>query len=428
MPVPKYLLDLEKELPHKFKKSNEYEFTSHPVNINLPSLEKKEIDAILREPIEAKYIHAEVLEDPVKIKQEKYEINKSRSLNLLRGKIYVGIDGSSKRIEREQLFFLFSRAVRYYYPIGYKPIKIGNKILKFNETISRAFFIVDENILREENIVRHMDYLEAIKNLDVIFFGIGDDRDESEDIRDINNRAMGYEARLRHLTELATISQFIEELDQISIPPEHVVITMDGPLMPRSVTAEEYQCVIRDVVKRGCLIISFVKRISYSKILRSIILKDDEIARIFSKVLFGSDDTRFIRRYYTDGILINKALSPDSRTFMFRYKLVGKMGTIEYDRVNKDYHPVAFYLKTRLNSIYRVEIPYCYYKKFDPEDIAKISFALIYENNGLDPRPIELADSIAEIKKEEELIFSRWLDSAFKNILGIELYKPYGVM
>lgn len=107
------------------------------------------------------------------------------------------------------------------------------------------------------------------------------------------------------------------------------MIILDGPLLPRSLkvkNAHEYEDVIKRVINKGFLVVSFVKRMSYSRILRTIMMKE-EVSKIFSKALFGTEDSRFIQRYFSDGMLVHKALEPNSRTFMFKYKLIGKMGT-----------------------------------------------------------------------------------------------------
>lgn len=425
MPIPQGLEDVEVYLPYLFKKPEDgYDFYSPKKEATgVIRLTKDELDEIINEPIETRWIHADILEDPSEVKTKQYNLTHNDAMSILSGKVYVGIDGGSTKIKREQLFFLFARSIRYYYSLKGTPVTINGKQKRYDEFISRAFYLVDENLKREGAPIESRTFdFESVRNGRLIVYA-----PSTEDPKDIDNQAMGYEVRLRHLTELAILDKLVDDIEESNLNPEEVVIILDGPLIPRSLRAAEYQDTIKKVIKKGFLVISFIKRMSYSRILRTIMLKE-KISHIFSKALFGTEDTRFVQRYLSDGMLVHKALPKNGRTFMFRYKLVGKMGRRREDYVEDDYQPVAFYLKTSLDKIYRVEFPYYYYKQDSEigEKIVRIIFSLLHDNHSYLPRPIELADSLAGISENERQYYSKWLDSVFWNKLGIRLYPPYG--
>ncbi|MFA4663349.1 DNA double-strand break repair nuclease NurA [Pyrococcus kukulkanii] len=440
MVSPLRLKDVEEMIPVIFRSRDEGYDEIEPRRESprdVPKITKEEleliVDAIMYE--ERGYVEYQLLnEDIHEIAQKIYNFSKNDAILNLKGKVYVGIDGSSARILREQLAFLIARGVGYFYSFLSIPLNVTKR---YYEIFSRAFLIFDSNILKDRGEAEDID-MEAIKQdrimikdlSDAVVISNSDNEREREELLDSSGKALGYEVRLRHLTELATIDNIVSmvESGMLNISEDNLIILVDGPLFPTSTRPEEYTHVIERATELDIPVISIVKRISYGKLFKTLLESASETQqKVFLKILYKTENSEFLKRQFYDGTLVHKALGPNQRTFFFRYKLKGRMTKRDY-RIPKKYLPVACYIKTGTGRIYRIEVPYIYYKKGGIEkleEFIKIVFSLIKENSNIIPRPIELAHMNAKISKNEKLEYSRWLDKVFWNKLGIRLYPPY---
>jgi len=217
MPTPRELEDVEAYLPYLFRRYDEgYDFYSPKREARgVIRLSREELNEILNEPIETRWIHAEILEDPSEVKTRRYDLTHSEAINFLSGKVYVGIDGGSTKIKREQLFFLFSRAARYYYSLKGEPVLMDGKPTRHDSLVSRAFFLIDENLMKEDAPIESHEFdFESVKNRRLIVYAPSLDSSNDNTPKDIDNQAMGYEVRLRHLTELAILDNLVDDIEE----------------------------------------------------------------------------------------------------------------------------------------------------------------------------------------------------------------------
>lgn len=413
MPDPKELRGIKNWIRTYFRTKDQYEI-SHPIERRLSHLSDKEFEKILQGVEDKFFSYYPLTHDDELHPSICWDHIRARPLKLLKGGIYAGVDGSSIRIEREELCFIFSRSVSY--------TVSRTKALprRYGSLSAKAFFIIDEGILNFEaidrglleNTTRGSALLSYIKDSQPIFIGYN-----RQSLKNANSQSIGYEVKIRQLNELMAADLVTQQLSSIDAGPKTLIL--DGNLYPTSVEPQLSRKIIEQLDKRGCYIVALAKRISYSRHFLNMMAKSHEIQKILSA--YVNPD-----RFASDGPLLRRILRPLWTTFFFRYDMAGHTGRGGAN-INRNWKPLATYFMTGRGFVYRLEMPFKYYQDGTYKGLTKRIIALTECNYGCLPRSNDVPDNLSTIKAEERRQLSAWLDNLFLQERGIELMKPYGV-
>jgi len=345
-----------------------------------------------------------ILDPPPLVKE--FSKLKEQWLDILKDEAIYGIDGSSVPVRREELIYIIARAGYYSYPQNI-PAQVG--ILASND----AFFIIDRSFVRNQNRLIKVDPKDQrIKiRMDDLQRGTLLVTWDAQSRRSLIHSYVAVRARLQGLTEIMGLEKLInivdEFLDNHPFSIKEILFLLDGPLYPVSTSCDrEVLPRFKKACEKSISICGVTKRIE-TRMLVSHLAK---INKNFEKERYGSD-LAFLRRL----------LKPLSATVFFLWENKARL-----KNVPEEWLPASCYFMTLRGEIYRLDVPYKYYKEGRAENMLRLVFSLSIANGGGLPLPVDRADKRWSFSGEEKRILAINLDNLVKRILGVDLTKPYG--
>ena len=338
--------------------------------------------------------------------------------SLLKGKVFIGIDGSQIQINREELILLLARGVAH--------ISSYNKLVKsnFDTCNSRCFYVIRKNLLRASKSIETdtIDYESVInKRIPVISYT------KKGKTTNPSDQAFGYSVKMRQLCELVVADKASTSVLSKVKDPSKILVILDGNLISASITTKDYRKFMESMREKKIKVVGFVKRVSYSQLLVSLFKNKTEIL----EKLTGMSYKTIEEISASDAFIARRLLSPGKYLSFFQYKTLGKTrgekeGDMSY--VPDEFLPIATYVMTEQEEIYRIEMPRFYFDNAKThESILEEILCLIRENNGSIPKPIVFADKLSGYNPKEQKAANVFLDYLGDKILkGVKLHKIYG--
>ncbi|RLI80709.1 hypothetical protein DRP04_07795 [Archaeoglobales archaeon] len=330
---------------------------------------------------------------------KEYSEVRNEWLDLIKDRFVYGIDGSSAPVRREELIYIIARAGYYSYPRN-KPEQVG--ILSLHD----AFFIIDRGFVKNMDKLIKADpesqririYESDLQKGTLLVTW------DMQSRRSLKHSYVAVRARLQGLTEVIGLEELIKIVDKED--SEEVIFLIDGPLYPVSTNCDrEVLPRFREADKKNILVCGITKRIE-TRMLVSHLAKIHKIEK---------------ERYGSDLSFLHRLLKPMNATAFFLWENRARL-----KRVPEEWLPTSCYFMTIRGEIYRLDLPYKYYEEKRAEEMLKLTLALSIANGGGLPLPVDRADRRWSFSMEERKILARNLDNFVKQILGVDLTKPYG--